>query len=140
MILAARAEGVLDEVLIIAAALSVQDPRERPMDMQQAADEAHSKVRDENSDFVAYLHLWRWYEEERHQLSTNQLRRACKQSFLSFVRMREWREIHHQLKEIVGELPEGPRRDDGRPPRQRGGQQVKRASRAAADKPAVQNP
>jgi ATP-dependent RNA helicase HrpA len=105
MILAARDENCLEEVLIIASALSVQDPRERPLDMQQAADEAHSKWRDENSDFLAYLHLWTWYEEKRAHLSTNQLRKACRQNFLSFVRMREWREIHHQLKELVGELP-----------------------------------
>jgi ATP-dependent helicase HrpA len=105
MILAARDENCLEEVLIIASALSVQDPRERPLDMQQAADEAHSKWRDENSDFLAYLHLWTWYEEKRAHLSTNQLRKACRQNFLSFVRMREWREIHHQLKELLGELP-----------------------------------
>jgi ATP-dependent helicase HrpA len=105
MVLAAREEGCLEDVLIIASALTVQDPRERPMDMQQAADEAHSKWRDENSDFIAYLHLWRWYEEKRAHLSTSQLRKACRTSFLSFVRMREWRDIYHQLKEVVGELP-----------------------------------
>jgi len=105
MVLAAREEGCLEEVLIIASALTVQDPRERPMDMQQAADEAHSKWRDENSDFVAYLHLWRWYEEKRAHLSTSQLCKVCRASFLSFVRMREWRDIYHQIKEVVGELP-----------------------------------
>ena len=109
MVLAAREEGVLEEVLIIASALTVQDPRERPADMQQAADEAHSKWRDENSDFVAYLHLWRWYDEKRAQLSTSQLRKACRASFLSYMRMREWREIYYQLKELVGELPGTPR-------------------------------
>jgi ATP-dependent helicase HrpA len=105
MILAAREENVLEDVLVIAAALSVQDPRERPMDMQQAADQAHEKWRDDNSDFLAYLHLWRWYEDRRAHLTTSQLRKACRTNFLSFVRMREWREIHTQLKELVGELP-----------------------------------
>jgi hypothetical protein len=103
------------------------------MDMQQAADEAHAKFKDENSDFVAFLNLWNWYEEKRHHLSTNQLRKACKQSFLSFVRMREWREIHHQLKDLVGELPQ-PNRRPG-PPRQdrpRASHQVKRTARPAA--------
>jgi ATP-dependent helicase HrpA len=127
MILAARDEGCLDEVLIIAAALSVQDPRERPMDMQQAADEAHAKWRDENSDFVAYLHLWRWYEQKRRELSTSQLRKACRTNFLSFVRLREWREIHHQLRELVAELPDG---GGPRGERSRRGSRVKRTVRA----------
>jgi len=108
MVLAAREEGCLDDVLVIASALTVQDPRERPLDMQQAADEAHSKWRDENSDFIGYLHLWRWFEEKREHLSTSQLRKACRTNFLSFVRMREWRDIYHQLKELVGELPPPP--------------------------------
>ncbi|HEY7116987.1 MAG TPA: ATP-dependent RNA helicase HrpA, partial [Tepidisphaeraceae bacterium] len=127
MILAAREEGVLDDVLVIASALTVQDPRERPLDMQQAADEAHSKWRDENSDFVSYLHLWRWFREKRDHLSTSQLRKACRTSFLSFVRMREWRDVHHQLKELLGELPPiNPRRPDQVP---RGGTEVKRHKR-----------
>jgi ATP-dependent helicase HrpA len=130
MVLAAREEGCLEEVLIIASALTVQDPRERPMEMQQAADEAHSKWRDENSDFVAYLHLWKWYEEKRAHLSTSQLRKACKTNFLSFVRMREWRDIYHQLKEVVGELP-ALANDRRQPPRdtRRGGTEVRRRAR-----------
>ena len=123
MVLAAREDDVLEEVMIIASALTVQDPRERPLDMQQAADEAHSKWRDENSDFVAYLHLWRWYEDKREHLSTSQLRKACRTNFLSFIRMREWRDVYHQLKELVGELPPVPRR---RPDAPQGGTQVRR--------------
>jgi ATP-dependent helicase HrpA len=137
MVLAAREEGCLEEVLIIASALTVQDPRERPMDMQQAADEAHSKWRDENSDFVAYLHLWRWYEEKRAHLSTSQLRKACRTSFLSFVRMREWRDVYHQLKDVVGELPQVRERPRERP---RGGTEVRgrrtRAENLTQKKPA----
>jgi ATP-dependent helicase HrpA len=123
MILAAREEGVLEEVLIIASALTVQDPRERPSDMQQAADEAHTKWRDENSDFVAYLHLWRWYEEKRAHLSTSQLRKACRTSFLSFMRLREWREVYYQLKELVGEMPAG-QRERHRPHRTAGARRI----------------
>jgi ATP-dependent helicase HrpA len=132
MVLAAREEGCLEEVLIIASALTVQDPRERPMDMQQAADEAHSKWRDENSDFVAYLHLWKWYEEKRAHLSTSQLRKACRTSFLSFVRMREWRDIYHQLKELVGELPPIDRRG---PQVRRGGTEVRERRGRVAKEP-----
>ncbi|HSI34857.1 MAG TPA: hypothetical protein VK986_14815, partial [Tepidisphaeraceae bacterium] len=105
MILAAREEDCLDEVMVIASALSVQDPRERPLDMQQAADEAHSKWRDEQSDFLSYLHLWRWFEEKQRHLSGSALRRECKKNFVSYVRVREWRDIHSQLADIVGDLP-----------------------------------
>jgi ATP-dependent helicase HrpA len=136
MVLAARDEGCLEEVLIIASALTVQDPRERPLDMQQAADEAHAKWRDENSDFVAYLHLWNWFLEKREHLSTSQLRRACKTNFLSFVRMREWRDVYHQLKELVGELPPVAGRGRGQDGQRRGpgfrpnrGTEVKRRPR-----------
>jgi ATP-dependent helicase HrpA len=101
MILAAREEGVLHDVLIIAAALSVQDPRERPMDFQDAADQAHAKFRDESSDFLTYVHLWKVFHHQMKHLSGSKLRRWCKENFLSFVRMREWRDIHQQLVEVT---------------------------------------
>jgi ATP-dependent helicase HrpA len=104
MILAARDEGCMDEVLIIAAALSVQDPRERPMDKQDAADAAHAPFRDENSDFIGFLKLWNFYHEQAEQLSHGKLRKMCQTNFLSFVRMREWHDIHHQLRELAGEM------------------------------------
>jgi ATP-dependent helicase HrpA len=104
MILAAADEGCLDEVLIIAAALSVQDPRERPMEKQDAADDAHRKFRDERSDFLSYLKLWDFYHEQAEHLSTSKLRKMCQANFLSFVRMREWHDIHQQLHALVGEL------------------------------------
>ncbi len=104
MILAAKEEGVLDEVLIIASALSVQDPRERPMDRQQDADEAHAKWRDPLSDFLSFVRLWDWYHERAQELSTNKLRKACRENFLSFVRMREWNDIHQQLSGLVREM------------------------------------
>jgi ATP-dependent helicase HrpA len=104
MILAAREENCMDEVLIIAAALSVQDPRERPLDKQQAADAAHAPFRDENSDFVGILKLWHWYVHHARHLSTSKLRKLCQANFLSFVRLREWRDIHQQLHGLVAEM------------------------------------
>ncbi|MDO6747712.1 ATP-dependent RNA helicase HrpA [Gilvimarinus sp. 1_MG-2023] len=98
MLLAASDLGALDEVLIIVSALSIQDPRERPAEKQQAADQMHRRFWDENSDFVGYVNLWRYYEEQRQALSQNQLRKLCKKEFLSYLRLREWRDIHRQLK------------------------------------------
>jgi len=104
MVLAAKEEGSLAEVLIIAAALSTQDPRERPLDRGQAADEAQKRFADEKSDFLSYLKLWKFFGEELHHESNRKLHRVCREHFLSFNRMREWRDIHSQLKELVGEL------------------------------------
>ncbi len=104
MILAARDENCLPDVLIIAAALSVQDPRERPMDKQEMADIAHGPFKDENSDFVSYLKLWKWYHEKVAHLSTSKLRRTCQENFLSYVRLREWHDTHRQLHALVTEM------------------------------------
>ncbi len=98
MILEAGKQGCLSEVLVIASALSIQDPRERPQDKQQQADEQHRRFADEHSDFVSQLNLWNHYEEQRRHLSHNQLRKYCRKSFLAFMRMREWRETWQQLK------------------------------------------
>ncbi|AQA19375.1 ATP-dependent RNA helicase HrpA [Halioglobus japonicus] len=97
MVLAAGELGCMAEVLVIAAALAVQDPKERPADKQQQSDQAHARFRHEKSDFLGWLNLWRYYEEQRQALSQNQLRKLCKKEFLSFMRMREWRDIHAQL-------------------------------------------
>lgn len=97
MLLEAHAIGSLNEVLIIASALSVQDPRERPIERQQAADQAHAQWKDESSDFAAFINLWRGFEEQRQALSQNQLRSWCRRHFLNYLRMREWRETHRQL-------------------------------------------
>ncbi len=104
MILAAREEGSLAEVLIIASALSVQDPRERPVEKQQAADEKHKAFKDEHSDFIAYLNLWRDYHEQKRHLSHNKLRKWCQANFISFMRMRDWHDIHSQLLGLVKEM------------------------------------
>jgi ATP-dependent helicase HrpA len=101
MLLASLEENVAEEVLVIVSALSVPDPRQRPMDMQQAADEAHSVYRDEHSDFLALVNLWRTYQDRQRQLSNSRLRRWCKENFLSYMRLREWEEIHRQLWEIL---------------------------------------
>lgn len=97
MILAASDHGCVPEVLVIASALAVQDPRERPADRQAQADQAHARFRDPRSDFLAFVQLWRYFEEQRQALSQNQLRKLCQREYLSFLRMREWRDIHRQL-------------------------------------------
>ena len=104
MVIAGQTEGVEREVLIIAAALSVQDPRERPLEKQQAADAAHLEFRDADSDFLSYLKLWEWWQDQAKGLSTNKLRRTCQERFLSYTRMREWVDVHRQLAELMEEM------------------------------------
>ncbi len=104
MIVAARDEGCLREVLVIAAALSVQDPRERPQERQGTADAAHRKFADEKSEFLSWLRLWDWYQSEvEHRKSQRKLVEACHDNFLSALRMREWRDIHSQLHALAAE-------------------------------------
>jgi ATP-dependent RNA helicase HrpA len=97
MVLAATDLGCLEEMLVIASALAIQDPRERPTDKQQQADQSHARFRHPRSDFMAWLNLWRYYEEQRQALSGNQLGKLCKREFLAYMRMREWRDVHTQL-------------------------------------------
>lgn len=104
MLLAARQESCLKEILVIAAALAVQDPRERPLEKQQAADEKHRRFRDEQSDFLGLLKLWDYYHDQTRQLSKNQLRNLCQAEFLSFVRLREWHDLHHELLGLTTEM------------------------------------
>jgi len=104
MVLAGQKLNCLTEILIIASALSIQDPRERPMDKQQAADEAHSKYKDERSDFLAYLKLWNLYHDKKKHLTQNKLRKYCREHFLSFIRLREWHDIHQQLHVQVTQM------------------------------------
>ncbi|RJG06559.1 ATP-dependent RNA helicase HrpA [Noviherbaspirillum cavernae] len=104
MILAARDNVCLSEMLIIASALSVQDPRERPMEAQNAADNAHKKFADEKSEFQSYLKIWKWFEDAiEHKKSNKQLMENCRASFLSQLRLREWRDVHSQLLTLVRE-------------------------------------
>ncbi|MBA4141857.1 MAG: ATP-dependent RNA helicase HrpA [Nitrosospira sp.] len=105
MILAAKEENCLSEVLIIASALSVQDPRDRPFERQEAADRAHQHFKDERSDFLGYLKLWNFFDELlKHKKSKRKLIAQCQENFLSHRRLREWREIHGQLHALVGEF------------------------------------
>ncbi|WP_374348774.1 DUF3418 domain-containing protein [Chitinimonas sp.] len=102
MLLAGRDEGCLDEMLIIASALSIQDPRERPFEAREAADRAQARFADEKSDFLSLLNIWQFFDEElRHKKSNRLLVQACHDHFLSYLRLREWRELHGQLKDIV---------------------------------------
>ena len=103
IIWAAEEENCLGEVLIIASALEVQDPRERPLEKQQQADECHKRFADEDSDFLADLKLWDFFHKLKGELSKGQLHKACHQNFLSWTRMREWVDVHAELVEIVDE-------------------------------------
>jgi ATP-dependent helicase HrpA len=98
MVVEANERGVLDEVLVIAAGLTIQDPRERPTEHQQAADQLHARFADENSDFLALLNLWRYLGEQQEALSGNQFRRTVKREFLHYLRIREWQDLHGQLR------------------------------------------
>ncbi|WP_250658395.1 ATP-dependent RNA helicase HrpA [Alkalimarinus coralli] len=104
MLIEANKQGSLSEALIITSALSIQDPRERPAEKKQAADQAHAAYKDPDSDFVAFVNLWNSFEQERQALSSNQLKKHCIKNYLSFMRMREWREVHRQLHLICKEL------------------------------------
>ena len=101
MILAADENEVLPEVLPIAAALEIQDPRDRPPDKRQAADQAHAVFSDARSDFLSFLRLWKYYEQARKEHSRNKLNRILRQQFLSPARMREWADVYRQLREMV---------------------------------------
>ncbi|HVU35110.1 MAG TPA: ATP-dependent RNA helicase HrpA [Opitutaceae bacterium] len=106
MILQARAEKALREVAVIAAGLSIQDPRERPLDKQAQADAAHRRFSHPDSDFLSLLNIWNSYHDEFETLSQAKLRRFCRDHFLSYPRMREWRDIHGQLLDVLEERPD----------------------------------
>ncbi|MGN2637054.1 ATP-dependent RNA helicase HrpA [Nocardia takedensis] len=101
MLVQAHRTGCLTDVLIIVAALSIQDVRERPAEFQQAADTAHARFVVDGSDFLAYLRLWTYLREQRTALSSNQFRRMCREEFLHYLRIREWQDLHGQLRTIT---------------------------------------
>ena len=104
MILAARDEGALREVLIIASALSVQDVRDRPVELRAQADSAHAKFNDASSEFLTHLKIWHWFEDAiKHKKSNKLLQENCRSNFLSQLRLREWRDVHTQLSTMVKE-------------------------------------
>lgn len=104
MVLAARDYGCVTEAMVIVAALSIQDPRERPQDKQQAAAEQHNRFADKDSDFAAYINLWNYLKEQQKALSNNQFRKQCMKEFLNYLRVREWQDIYSQLRLVVREL------------------------------------
>ena len=104
MILAGRDHQCLHEMLVIASALSVQDPRDRPQEAQGAADNAHKKFADEKSEFLGYLKIWNWFDDAiEHKKTNRQLQEQCRENFLSQLRLREWRDVHSQLFTLVRE-------------------------------------
>jgi ATP-dependent helicase HrpA len=104
MILQAETEGCVREVLVLAAALSIPDPRERPVDREEAARQKHARFADETSDFMSYLNLWRYLREQRKTLSSSAFRRMCRNEFLHFLRIREWQDLVGQLRSIARDL------------------------------------
>ena len=104
MILQADAEGCVREILVLAAALSIPDPRERPADREEAARQKHARFADEHSDFTSYLNLWRYLREQRKERSGNAFRRMCREEFLHYLRIREWQDLTGQLRSIARDL------------------------------------
>ncbi|HXZ69282.1 MAG TPA: ATP-dependent RNA helicase HrpA, partial [Streptosporangiaceae bacterium] len=104
MILEADRNGCVREVLIIASALSIQDPRERPADAQQAADDKHRRFADPDSDFTAYLNLWDYLAERQRELTSSAFRRLCRADYLNYLRVREWQDLQGQLQRLAGDL------------------------------------
>ena len=104
MILEADRNGCVREVLIIASALSIQDPRERPTEAQQQADDKHRRFADPDSDFIAYLNLWDYLAERQRELSSSAFRRMCRADFLNYLRVREWQDLQGQLQRLAGDL------------------------------------
>ncbi|MGO1297694.1 MAG: ATP-dependent RNA helicase HrpA [Vibrio sp.] len=104
MVIAAPQLGCLKDVMIIAAALSIQDPRERPSDKKQASDEKHRRFANEESDFLTFINLWEYLQEQQQALSNNQFRRQCKQDYLNYLRIREWQDVYTQLRQATREM------------------------------------
>jgi ATP-dependent helicase HrpA len=104
MVLEAAEHGCVREVMIIAAALSIQDPRERPAEKQQAADQQHARFVDKDSDFQSYLNLWEYVSEKQKDLSSNQFRKMCRNEYLNYLRIREWQDIFSQLRQTAKQL------------------------------------
>ncbi|PIM70418.1 ATP-dependent RNA helicase HrpA [Streptomyces sp. JV178] len=104
MVVEADKNGCAREVMVIAAALSIQDPRERPADKQTQADQQHARFKDESSDFLAFLNLWRYVREQQKERGSSSFRRMCKQEYLNFLRIREWQDIYSQLRTVAKQM------------------------------------
>lgn len=104
MVISAAKNGSLHEIMMIVSALSIQDPRERPQEKQQASDEKHLRFSDKKSDFLAFVNLWYYIQEQQKALTKNQFRKQCQKDFLNYLRIREWQDIYHQLRLTVREM------------------------------------
>ncbi|WP_302621457.1 ATP-dependent RNA helicase HrpA [Aliivibrio logei] len=104
MVLEAPNQNALQEVMIIAAALSIQDPRERPSDKKQASDEKHKRFNHEDSDFLTFVNIWQYVKEQQKELSSNSFRKQCRKDYLNYLRIREWQDVHYQLTQVMKEL------------------------------------
>ncbi|MEV8289452.1 ATP-dependent RNA helicase HrpA [Streptomyces niveus] len=104
MVIEAERNGCVREVMVIAAALSIQDPRERPSEKQTQADQQHARFRDETSDFLAFLNLWRYIREQQKARGSSAFRRMCKAEYLNFLRIREWQDIYSQLRTVAKQM------------------------------------
>ena len=104
MILEAEKRDCLGEVLVITSALSIQDPRERPADKQQQAQQAHARFAEKESDFLAYLNLWNHLQTKQRELSGNRFRKLCREEYLNYLRVREWQDIHGQLRQVLRQM------------------------------------
>jgi len=100
MVIEAETNGCVREVMVITSALSIQDPRERPVAKRQVADEFHARFADKDSDFLSYLHLWDYLREKQRELSSNQFRKLCRNEFLNYLRVREWQDIYSQVRQV----------------------------------------
>ncbi|MFI5805766.1 ATP-dependent RNA helicase HrpA [Streptomyces sp. NPDC051561] len=112
MVLEADKNGCVREVMVIASALSIQDPRERPVEKQQQADQNHARFKDETSDFLSFLNMWRYIREQQKERGSSSFRRMCKQEYLNFLRIREWQDIYAQLRSVAKQLGIHPNEED----------------------------
>ncbi|PHI30922.1 ATP-dependent RNA helicase HrpA [Budvicia aquatica] len=104
MVLEGQKNGCVREMMIITSALSIQDPRERPLEKQQASDEKHRRFSDKESDFIAFVNLWNYLKQQQEELTSAQFRKLCKTDFLNYLRVREWQDVYTQLRQVVKEL------------------------------------
>lgn len=104
MVIEGQKNGCVTEMMIVTSALSIQDPRERPLEKQQASDEKHRRFSDKESDFIAFINLWNYLKEQQSELTSGQFRKLCKTDFLNYLRVREWQDVYTQLRQVVKEL------------------------------------
>jgi ATP-dependent helicase HrpA len=140
MILEAGQNGCVREVLIITAALSIIDPRERPADARQAADEMHARFAEPGSDFLAFLNLWDYLRERQSKLSTSAFRRLCRREYLHFLRVREWQDVYGQLRQAAADLGIQAGREHRSAEQKGGAAQAEEQAAASASGPAKRQP